>query len=173
MDEYGKLGHHGRVMKITSAMTMLKARRIVRPLAAALLALPFALAAQEAIDAPQRGQLRINGQLVNLPGPSMSADGDDDFRQARHVPGSCMLPAYPAQVVEQDAPLSVSLDFVVDPHGQPRELKLVQPSGYPEYDSALLATFATCRFTPAMRGGQYMAHTETYLLTRAPGSMRP
>lgn len=154
-------------------MPIPKARRIVRPLALAFLAFPFALAAQEAIEAPQRGQLRINGQLVDLPGPSMSADGAGDLRQARHVPGSCMLPAYPAQVVEQDAPLSVALDFVVDPHGQPRELKLVQPSDYPDYDSALLAAFATCRFTPAMRGGQYVAHTETYVLTRAPGSMRP
>ena len=121
------------------------------------------------------GVLRMNGKKIDLPAPGQPADPAKltTFMQARRITDSCTLPDYPAQIVAQDAPLALTLQFVVDPEGRLHELNLAEASGNPDYDSAVLAAFGACRFIPALQNGKPVQHAMTHTLTREPGSVRP
>lgn len=124
------------------------------------------------------GVLRINGKKVDLPTPPEKTPPQTPakaalFMQARRITDSCTLPDYPAEVVAQDGALALTLEFVVDPKGELQDLTLAQASTRPDYDSAVLAAFADCRFIPALSDGKPVKHAMTYTVTREPGSVRP
>ncbi|MFC5458456.1 DUF945 family protein [Massilia niabensis] len=121
------------------------------------------------------GVLRVNGKKIDLPAPGKGPAPAKaaNFMQARRISDSCTLPEYPQDVVEKDAALTLTLQFVVNPAGQLRDLKLAEASSHPEYDTAVLAAFAGCRFIPALRDGKPVEHTLTHTLSREPGSARP
>ncbi|MGX4641676.1 DUF945 family protein [Massilia sp. SYSU DXS3249] len=123
----------------------------------------------------RNGVLRVNGKKIDLPkpakGPAPAAAAN--FMQARRITDSCTLPDYPREVVEQNAALELTLQFVVDPAGQLRDLQLAQGSGHAEYDAAVLAAFGGCRFIPALKDGKPVEHALTHTVSREPGSVRP
>lgn len=124
-------------------------------------------------------KLRVNGKLVDLPKRSPQQQGAlpparlHTSMQARRIGDSCTLPDYPADVVERDAPLEVTLQFTVDAKGGLRDLRVAQSSSHPAYDSALLQAFGGCRFIPALQDGKPVEHNDSFTLTREPGSARP
>ena len=121
------------------------------------------------------GVLRVNGKKIDLPAPAQPSTPAklSTFMQARRIAESCTLPDYPSEVVTQDAPLALTLQFVVDPEGRLHELQLAQPSNRPDYDQAVLTAFAGCRFIPALDNGKPVRHAMTHTLKREPGSVRP
>jgi len=125
------------------------------------------------------GVLRVNGKLVDLPKKPAPQQGTlppaklHTFMQARRINDSCILPDYPAAVIERDAPLELSLRYTVDTNGVLRDVQVAQASAEPGYDAAVLQAFGSCRFIPALQDGKAVEHTDTFTLTRAPGSTRP
>jgi TonB family protein len=123
----------------------------------------------------RKGVLRVNGKQIELPKPPKApvpahAAG---FMQSRRIAESCTLPDYPAQAVAQNSALELTLEYVVDPNGALHGVKLAQPSGFPDYDQALLTAFSACRFIPALQDGKPVEHRTTYTLSREAGSVRP
>lgn len=123
------------------------------------------------------GQLRVNGKRIDLPKPGRKPAQEplalQSFMQARRISDSCTLPDYPAEVVERDGSLQVSLQYTVDARGGLHDVRLAQGSAYPDYDAALLAAFGSCRFVPALRDGKPVEHHDSFDLVREPGSARP
>jgi TonB family protein len=120
------------------------------------------------------GVLRVNGKKIDLPKPAKApAPGAANYMQSRRITDSCTLPDYPAQVVEKDAELALTLQYVVDPEGKLRDLQLAQPSGFTDFDGALLRAFNECRFIPALKDGKPVEQTVTQTFRREPGSTRP
>lgn len=125
------------------------------------------------------GVLRVNGKLVEMPKKPAPQQGKlppaklHTFMQARRINDSCTLPDYPAAVIERDAPLEVRLRYTVDANGVLRDVQVAQASAEPGYDAAVLQAFGSCRFIPALQEGKAVEHTDTFTLSRAPGSTRP
>ena len=121
------------------------------------------------------GVLRVNGKKIDLPKPAKAPvpQAATSFMQSRRIADSCMLPDYPAQVVEKDAAFVYSLHYVVDPAGNLREVKLVEPTGFGDFDAALLQKFKECRFIPALKNGKPVEQAVTQTFRREPGSVRP
>lgn len=121
------------------------------------------------------GVLRVNGKKIDLPKPARAPvpAAAANYMQSRRVTDSCTLPDYPAEVVEKDAALAVTLEYVVDPEGQLRAVHLAQPSGFSAFDGALLQAFKACRFIPALKDGKPVEQTVTQTFRREPGSVRP
>lgn len=124
-------------------------------------------------------KLRVNGKLADLPKRPPQQQGAlpparlHTAMQARRIGDSCTLPDYPADVVERDAPLEVTLQFTVDAAGGLRDLRVAQSSSHPAYDSVLLQAFGGCRFIPALQDGKPVEHNDSFTLKREPGSARP
>jgi TonB family protein len=92
---------------------------------------------------------------------------------ARRIDGSCSMPDYPEQVVARDAQLALTLSVLVDAGGKPGPIEVVAPSGFPDYDRAVLAAVEHCRYVPALNGSTPVAQAVTLSLRREPGSQRP
>lgn len=118
------------------------------------------------------GSLRANGKEIALPKPPQQAVRTP-LLQARRIADSCKLPDYPDDVVRQDAPLQLTLRFVVGADGHLRKLALAQASQWPAYDQAVLAAAAECAYIPALRNGQPVEVPMTWPVVREPGSVRP
>jgi TonB family protein len=123
------------------------------------------------------GKLFANGKEVSLPKPNPApgapAGGNDQFLQARRVEESCRLPEYPVEVVRDDAPLKLTLRFVVGADGHLGQIAVAQPSRWPAWDQAVLAAAASCRYIPALRGGKPVPMPAQWTVKREPGSTRP
>jgi TonB family protein len=127
------------------------------------------------------GELRANGKPVNLgPGPARMpppAPGfpaaDADLLQARRIDGSCTLPAYPDEVVRQDQSFIALTNIAVGADGTVKHAAMARPSKYPDYDRALVAALAQCRYVPALMRGQPVDATLPWQLVRTPGTARP
>jgi TonB family protein len=125
------------------------------------------------------GELRANGKPVKLgaapapvPSPAFPA-ADTDLLQARRIDGSCTLPAYPDDVVRQDQALTLMTRIVVGADGTVRQAALVRPSKYPDYDRAVVAALAHCRYSPALHQGKPVDMTLPWQLIRTPGTAHP
>jgi TonB family protein len=129
----------------------------------------------------RNGVVRVNGKPLDLPkpaqptpGPGPAAPGHANMSMpARRIDGSCTLPDYPERVIAGDAPLALTLRVTVDTGGMPREVEVVAPSEFPDYDQALQAAIKTCRYFPALSGNLPVAQSVTWKLVREAGSKRP
>lgn len=107
------------------------------------------------------GKLTANGKPVPLPKPASNAaprlaggPGSGNFLQARLVDGSCTLPGFPDEVTRADRPLRQRIEFNIGADGRVKDTRVTQPSGFPEYDRAMLAALAQCVYIPALRDGK-------------------
>ncbi|MFC5476914.1 DUF945 family protein [Massilia suwonensis] len=123
----------------------------------------------------RKGVLRVNGKQVELPKPPKAPVPADatGFMQSRRIEESCTLPDYPAEVLAQDRAIALALDYVVNADGTLRDVKVTRPSGFPDYDRALLKAFSRCRFIPALRDGKPVEHPAIFVVSREAGSVRP
>lgn len=124
----------------------------------------------------RNGVVRINGKRVELPEPAAPPPPPAPpplTMPARQITGSCPLPDYPAAVVEQDAPLTLTLRVLVDETGTPGQTTVSAPSAWPDYDAQVLAAYGACRYIPALQGIAPVAQPLTVTIAREPGSVRP
>lgn len=131
------------------------------------------------------GELRVNGKVVKLPTPPtpvqkqpepvppVPTDESVATMPARQITGSCTLPDYPREVVEKDAPLSLTLSVLVDDTGTPGQARIDSASAWPDYDARVAAAFGSCRYIPALFGDAPVAQPLTVTIAREPGSVRP
>jgi TonB family protein len=130
----------------------------------------------------RNGVLTANGKTVPLPSPQPQpagappvamAPGPGKILQARLVEGSCTLPAYPDEVVAGDRPLKVRVDMTVGADGRVKRAAIGQPSGFADYERALLDAVQQCTYIPALRDGKPIEVSVSRQIVRAPGSRQP
>jgi hypothetical protein len=127
------------------------------------------------------GVILLNGKPVQLPAapPGMpvgavdSAAGSGRLMRARRIADQCALPDFPPEVVAQDRALAMSLRLTVQVDGSIAKLMLARSSGFPAYDTAVLAAAARCTYIPALLDGKPVPVPATWDIVRAPGSMHP
>lgn len=126
------------------------------------------------------GVLTANGKPVPLPDeksanapPVATAPGPGKVLQARLVEGSCALPAYPDEVIAGDRPLKVRVDMTVGADGRVKRAVIGQPSGFADYERALLDAVQQCTYIPALREGKPIEVSVSRQIVRTPGSRQP
>jgi TonB family protein len=123
------------------------------------------------------GKVLANGKEIELPkpqpAPAAPVGAGDQFLQARRIDASCRLPEYPAEVIAQDAPLKLTLRFVVGADGHLSHLAVAQASQWPAYDQAVLAAAASCTYVPALRKDKPVPVPMQWTVVREPGTMHP
>jgi TonB family protein len=103
----------------------------------------------------KNGILSANGKPVPLPKPNQNtAAVPGTILQARLVEGSCTLPGFPDEVVRADRALRQRIDFTIGVDGRVKDARVGQPSGFPDYDRAMLEALARCTYIPALRDGK-------------------
>jgi len=110
----------------------------------------------------KNGVLTANGKPVPLPkpappgaaAPAAAAPGPGSFLQARLVEGSCTLPGFPNDVVRADRALRQRIEFTIGADGRVKDAQVTQPSGFPDYDRAMLQALGQCTYVPALRDGK-------------------
>ena len=123
-----------------------------------------------------RGGLRVNGKAMTLPTvPAMPAfaSASPQMMQARRIDERCALPDYPQDVIQADAPLSLTMRMLVKADGSVRNVVLVAPSNQPAYDQAVLKAAARCVYIPALRNGQPADAPVVWKVVREAGTSRP
>lgn len=126
------------------------------------------------------GVILLNGKPVQLPaaqsmpvGAAGSAAGSGRLMRARRIADKCALPDFPPEVVTQDRALAMSLRLTVQADGSIAKLMLARGSGFPAYDTAVLAAAARCTYIPALLDGKPVPVPATWDIVRAPGSVHP
>lgn len=128
------------------------------------------------------GGVRINGKAAPLPAlgtnrsgavSTAGSGGAPSMLQARRIEGRCTLPEYPADIVKDDAPLSLTLRLLVKADGSVRNVTLAAASTRPAYDQAVVAAAARCVYLPALRNGQPVDVPVVWKIVREAGSTRP
>lgn len=110
----------------------------------------------------KNGVLTANGKPVPLPkpappgaaAPAAAEPGPGSFLQARLVEGSCTLPGFPDDVVRADRALRQRIEFTIGADGRVKDAQVTQPSGFPDYDRAMLQALGQCTYVPALRDGK-------------------
>jgi len=111
----------------------------------------------------KNGVLTANGKPVPLPKPNQNtaavagavAPGTaGNFLQARLVEGSCTLPGFPDEVTRADRALRQRIEFTIGADGRVKDAQVTQPSGFPDYDRAMLQAQGQCTYIPALRDGK-------------------
>ncbi|WP_323143031.1 DUF945 family protein [Massilia phyllosphaerae] len=110
----------------------------------------------------KNGVLTANGKPVPLPKPDQGtaavagavAPGPGNFLQARLVEGSCTLPGFPDEVTRADRALRQRIEFTIGVDGRVKDAQVTQPSGFPDYDRAMLQAQGRCTYIPALRDGK-------------------
>jgi len=110
----------------------------------------------------KNGVLTANGKPVPLPKPDQDtaavpgavAPGPGNFLQARLVEGSCTLPGFPDEVTRADRALRQRIEFTIGVDGRVKDAQVTQPSGFPDYDRAMLQAQGQCTYIPALRDGK-------------------
>lgn len=127
-----------------------------------------------------RGGLRVNGKAPPLPAmpgsarPAAAVAGAaPSLLQARRIDGRCALPDYPADIVNADAPLALTLRLVAKADGSVANLMVAMPSTRPDYDRAVLAAAARCVYLPALRDGVPVDAPVAWKIVRESGSTHP
>lgn len=122
----------------------------------------------------KQGVIYINGKKITLPKPNQAPQGAPAVSmQARKVDGSCSLPEYPQEVIERDVPLSLTVVAMVSEEGVPREIRVLAPSAWPDYDRQALEAMTQCRYVPALQGDKPVAQPVALSIRREPGTRRP
>lgn len=111
----------------------------------------------------RNGTLLANGKPVPLPAPQPQPDGQaplaaapgrGNYLQPRKVDGSCAMPAYPDDGVLAGRTLRLGVDYLIGTDGRVKQPAVRRPSGFPDYDRAVLAAIRQCTWIPALRDGQ-------------------
>lgn len=126
----------------------------------------------------KNGVLTANGKPVPLPKvtppgtatPVAVAPGAANFLQARLVEGSCTLPGFPDDVVRADRALRQRIDFTIGADGRVKDAHVSQPSGFPDYDRAMLQALGQCTYVPALRDGKPIELRSSRETVRSAGS---
>jgi TonB family protein len=122
----------------------------------------------------KNGVLSANGKPVPLPKPSQNtAAVPGSILQARLVEGSCTLPGFPDEVVRADRALRQRIDFTIGVDGRVKDASVGQPSGFPDYDRAMLAALARCTYIPALRDGKPIELRSSRESVRSAGGAKP
>lgn len=122
----------------------------------------------------REGKLTVNGKPVKLPSPKVPAKSDDAAVVApRRDETSCVLPAYPAQVIADDAPLLVTVSLLVHADGDIGSPVVEYGSAWPEFDAALSEALAECDYVPGRANGKPVDDTIKMMFKREQGSTRP
>jgi TonB family protein len=123
------------------------------------------------------GKLLANGKEIELPkpqpAPGAPVSSVDQFLQARRIDASCRLPDYPAEVITQDAPLKLTLRFVVGTDGHLSQVAVAEASNWPAYDQAAVAAAASCTYVPALSKGKPVAVPMRWKVAREAGTLHP
>jgi TonB family protein len=123
------------------------------------------------------GKLLANGKEIELPkpqpAPNAPVGAGDQFLQARRIDATCRLPDYPAEVITQDAPLKLTLRFVVGADGRLGQLAVHEASQWPDYDQAALKAAASCTYVPALLKGKPVPVPLQWKVVREPGTVHP
>jgi TonB family protein len=123
------------------------------------------------------GKLLANGKEIELPkpqpAPNAPVGAGDQFLQARRIDATCRLPDYPAEVITQDAPLKLTLRFVVGADGRLGQLAVHEASQWPDYDQAALKAAASCTYIPALLKGKPVPVPLQWKVVREPGTVHP
>jgi TonB family protein len=123
------------------------------------------------------GKLFANGKEIELPkpqpAPGAPVSSVDQFLQARRIDASCRLPDYPAEVITQDAPLKLTLRFVVGTDGHLSQVAVAEASNWPAYDQAAVAAAASCTYVPALSKGKPVAVPMRWRVVREAGTLHP
>jgi len=99
------------------------------------------------------------------PGP-----GPGNIQQARLVEGSCTLPGFPDDVVHADRALRQRIDFTIGVDGRVKDARVSQPSGFPDYDRAMVQALSQCSYIPALRDGKPMELRSSRETVRSAGA---
>jgi TonB family protein len=122
----------------------------------------------------KNGVLSANGKPVPLPKPNQNtAAVPGSILQARLVEGSCTLPGFPDEVVRADRALRQRIDFTIGVDGRVKDASVGQPSGFPDYDRAMLAALARCTYIPALRDGKPIELRSSRESVRSAGGAKP
>lgn len=129
----------------------------------------------------KNGVLTANGKPVPLPKPAPPgtkgaialAPGRGNFLQARLVEGSCTLPGFPDEVTRADRALRQRIDFTIGVDGRVKDARVSQPSGFPDYDRAMLQALGQCTYIPALRDGKPMELRSSRETVRSAGAAKP
>lgn len=128
------------------------------------------------------GKLTVNGKPAPLPLPTGPGKPDPTPDQVpgplrtappRQIPGTCMMPDFPDDVVDEDAESTLTVEVLVDESGKPFGNVISTASDDAGYDARVLTALADCRYTPALEDGDPVVHQLTVTITREPGSVRP
>lgn len=111
-------------------------------------------------------------ELFPKPADGKSAAADSALR-ARLVDGSCRVPDFPEDAVRADKPVRLVLRLVAGADGAVREPKVVLPSGWPDFDRAVLDEVGKCRYFPALSAGKPVDSPVFFELKREAGGVRP
>jgi protein TonB len=72
------------------------------------------------------------------------------------------LPTYPATLKTQGVEADVTVMVSLDETGKVKEVKIITPSPYPEFNEAARTTALKEEFEPALRDGVPVAYTLSY-----------
>lgn len=96
-----------------------------------------------------------------------------DALRARRVDGSCRMPDYPDEVVQQNRPLRLVLSYRISAEGKVLDPAIASPSRFPAWDQAALAALAQCTYVPALKNGAPVELPMLWTIQREPGTARP
>jgi TonB family protein len=129
----------------------------------------------------KNGVLTANGKPVPLPAPTppgkatpvLVAPGAANILQARLVDGSCTLPGFPDDVTRADRALRQRIEFTIGVDGRVKDAQVTQPSGFPDYDRAMLGALGQCTYIPALRDGKPIELRSARETVRSAGGGKP
>jgi len=129
----------------------------------------------------KNGVLTANGKPVPLPKPAqpgtgtpvLVAPGPGTILQARLVEGSCTLPGFPDEVTRADRALRQRVEFTIGSDGRVKDAQVTQPSGFPDYDRAMLQALGQCTYIPALRDGKPIELRSARETVRSAGGGKP
>ncbi len=91
--------------------------------------------------------------------PAAADDGEDKLVQPAIIFTSCDKPVWPEESFKNGNEGTVTLEFTVDPSGQPTAARVVKSSGFVPLDDAARDGLMKCTFQPGTKNGQPLIST--------------
>lgn len=77
-----------------------------------------------------------------------------NFMPARALSGRCAPAVLPEKAIRQHLTLEAATAFIVGKDGHPREVRLTQSSGWPDFDATVIEATRRCEWLPALANGE-------------------